>query len=167
MWVDASIYIPHLSGDGEIFFVEFANCVGFPSPCHSFVMLRFTGFRHYSHWWFPSCWSCCRVTVHFNFFVSVSFLMLLLRLAFFPCTELAILFYFHLLVRRCYLDRNFFGASKILVAIPEQMCCVCPIRLCGFFSALFAFECYGWPSISNHHAIKWSPERLPELRCLS
>ena len=44
--------------------------------------------------------------------------------------------------------------DTISVAIPEQVCCVCPMKLCYFFSALFALKFNGWLCIFNH-IIQW------------
>ena len=43
-----------------------------------------------------------------------------------------------------------FYVDTISVAIPEKVCCVCPMRLYDLFSALFALKFYGWSCIFNH-----------------
>ena len=67
----------------------------------------------------------------------VIFILLHIRLAFLLCLPFEILFYVGIVqvVLVFYVD-------TINVAIPEQMCCVCPMRLYQLFSALFALKFY-------------------------
>ena len=43
-----------------------------------------------------------------------------------------------------------FYVDTISVAIPEQVCCVCAMRLYQLFSALFALKFNGWSCIFKH-----------------
>ena len=81
------------------------------------------------------------------------FVLLHVRLAFLWCFEFVILFYFPLLARRYRCD-SILCVGTIIVAIPEQMCCVRPMRLHQLFSALFALKFRGLSCIFNH-VIQW------------
>ena len=66
---------------------------------------------------------------------------------FLTCLWNAFGFYSH--IGLVFVERVFY-VGKIGVTILEQVYCICPMRLCRFFCALFAYKWHAWACISYH-----------------
>ena len=58
-----------------------------------------------------------------------------------------ILIYSHIIL--IFVERVFY-VGQIWLAILEKVDCVCPMRFCRFFRALFAYKWHAWAFISYH-----------------